>query len=296
MGKKSREKRDRQFAAPASDDTQEQQQQNKDLPKLFISTPSLDGNMSWGYVKTVLDVQRACSKFGMKFGWRVIWGNSILPLARNKIVNEFMKTGYDYLVMLDGDIEVDARDILAAVLSGKDFVGIPCSKRAMDLARLKEFALAAGSEIPPIYLSSYFSAPNFVVDENATTNLDQIAQDLNLVKCTKVGTGCIIVHRSVFERFQEQFPGRTYLEPDGTGEEAVKRAPIESFEYFRYTRDEQNFFIGEDFAFCNDWAECGGEIWMKVDAITRHYGTTFFTWDAAALQPVSKKLQVKAEE
>lgn len=293
MGKKSREKRDRQFAAPTDNTTEQPQQGGGELPKIFVSTPSLDGNMSWGYVKTVLDIQRACSKFGMKFGWRVIWGNSILPLARNKIVNEFMKTGYDYLVMLDGDIEVDAKDILAAVLSGKEFVGIPCSKRAMDLSRLKDFTLAVGPDVPPIYLSSYFSAPNFVVDENATSNLDQVAQDLNLVRSTKVGTGCVILHRSVFLKFQDQFPGRTYLEPDGTGEEALTKAPIESFEYFRYTRDDQNFFIGEDFAFCHDWAECGGEIWMKVDAITRHYGTTFFTWDAAALQPVSTKLPSK---
>ena len=281
MSKKSKRNRDQQVA-----DEGAQQQQ---LPKVYVSTPSLDGNMSWGYVKTVLDIQRACIKFGIKFGWRVVWGNSILPLARNKIVSQFMASGYDFLVMIDGDIEVDAKDILAAVLSGKQFVGIPCSKRAMDLDRLQKFTIEAGEDIPSEYLSSYFCAPNFPVNESATSDLDETAQDLNLVRAEKIGTGCMVVHRSVFEKFQEAFPGRVYLEPDGIGEDAKEKAPIQSFEYFRYALDEEGFFIGEDFMFCNDWRSTGGEIWLKVDAITRHYGTTHFTWDAAALQPVAKK-------
>lgn len=280
MSKKSKRNREEQVA---------QEQAGGQLPKVYVSTPSLDGNMSWGYTKSVLDIQRACSKFGLKFGWRVVWGNSILPLARNKIVSQFMASGYDFLVMIDGDIEVDARDILAAVLSGKQFVGIPCSKRAMDLGRLRDFTIAAGEDVEPEYLSSYFCAPNFIVGEDSTTNLDEVARDLNLVRAEKIGTGCVVIHRSVFEKFQEAFPGRVYLEPDGVGDEAKKKAPIQSFEYFRYALDKEGFFIGEDFMFCNDWRSTGGEIWLKVDAITRHYGTTHFTWDAAALQPVAIK-------
>lgn len=282
MGKKARENRERQIA--------EEKASQERLPSVYVSTPSLDGNMSWGYVKTVLDIQRACMKFGIKFGWRVVWGNSILPLARNKIVSQFMATGYDFLVMIDGDIEVDAKDVIAAVLSGKQFVGIPCSKRAMDFNRLRDFTLAAGESVPPEYLSSYFCAPNFIVNEQSTSNLDEVAKDLNLVRAEKIGTGCAILHRSVFEKFQDAFPGRVYLEPDGLGEAAKKNAPIQSFEYFRYALDEDGFFIGEDFMFCNDWTSTGGEIWLKVDAITRHYGTTHFTWDAAALQPVAAKV------
>lgn len=284
MSKKSRENRAQQLAE------EQQAAQAQDLPKVWVSTPSLDGNMSWGYTKSVLDIQRACAKFGLKFGWRVVWGNSILPLARNKIVQQFMATGYDFLVMLDGDIEVDAKDILAAVLSGKQFVGIPCSKRAMDFNRLQQFTIAAGEAVPAEYLSSYFCAPNFIVNEESTKDLDQIAKDLNLVRAEKIGTGCVVIHRSVFEKFQEAFPDRVYLEPDGVGEEAKKKAPIQTFEYFRYALDDEGFFIGEDFMFCNDWRSTGGEIWLKVDAITRHYGTTHFTWDAAALQPVSVRI------
>ena len=283
MGKKARENRERQIAEQKAEGGQ-------DLPKVYVSTPSLDGNMSWGYTKSVLDIQRACSKFGLKFAWRVVWGNSILPLARNKIVSQFMSSGYDFLVMIDGDIEVDAKDILGAVLSGKQFVGIPCSKRAMDLGRLRDFTIAAGKDVPPEYLSSYFCAPNFIVGEDSTENLDEIAKDLNLVRAEKIGTGCVVIHRSVFEKFQESFSGRVYLEPDGVGEEAKAKAPIQTFEYFRYALDDEGFFIGEDFMFCNDWRSTGGEIWLKVDAITRHYGTTHFPWDAAALQPVSRAI------
>jgi hypothetical protein len=285
MSKKSRENRAKQVA---------EEQNNQQLPSVYVSTPSLDGNMSWGYVKTVLEIQRACIKMGLRFGWRAVWGMSILPLARNKIVSQFMQSGYEFLVMIDGDIEVEARDIMGAVLSGKQFVGIPCSKRAMDLQRLQQFTFAAGKETPPEALSTYFSAPNFVVGEDSTKDLDQIAQDLNLVKAEKIGTGALVVHRSVFEKFQEGFPGRVYLEPDGTKKEDRNKAPIETFEYFRYALDEDGFFIGEDFMFCNDWKSLGGEIWLKVDAITRHYGTTHFTWDAAAIAPVAAN--VPAEE
>jgi hypothetical protein len=160
----------------------------------------------------------------------------------------------------------------------------------MDLGRLRDFTIAAGEDVEPEYLSSYFCAPNFIVGDDSTTNLDEVAKDLNLVRAEKIGTGCVVLHRSVFEKFQEEFPGRVYLEPDGVGEEAKKKAPIQTFEYFRYALDEDGFFIGEDFMFCNDWRSIGGEIWLKVDAITRHYGTTHFTWNAAALQPVAIKV------
>jgi hypothetical protein len=163
----------------------------------------------------------------------------------------------------------------------------------MDLNRLKEFTLAAGEDVPPEYLSSYFCAPNFIVNDQSTSNLDETAKDLNLVRAEKIGTGCVVLHRSVFEKFQEAFPGRVYLEPDGLGEAAKKNAPIQTFEYFRYALDEEGFFIGEDFMFCTDWRSTSGEIWLKVDAITRHYGTTHFTWDAAALQPVAAKVDAE---
>jgi hypothetical protein len=286
MSKKSRANREAQIA-------QEAEQQ---LPKVYVSTPSLDGNMSWGYTRTVLDLQRACMKFGLKFGWRVVWGMSILPLARNKIVSQFMASGYDFLVMIDGDIEVNAQDIMAAVLSGKQFVGIPCSKRAPNFDRMRDFVFAAGKDAPGEYLSSYLSTPNFVVNEDSTKDLDEVASDLNLVRAEKVGTGCVIIHRSVFEKFQEAYPNRVYLEPNGaTEEERKSNAPIQTFEYFRYKLDEEGFFIGEDFTFCDDWRKTGGEIWMKIDAITRHYGTIHFTWDAAALQAVASLASSESE-
>ena len=74
MSKKSRQNREEQLASQAAAAAE------PPMPKIYISSPSLDGNMSWGYVKTVLDLQRTCMKWGMKFGWRVVWGNSILPL------------------------------------------------------------------------------------------------------------------------------------------------------------------------------------------------------------------------
>lgn len=282
MSKKSKRNREEQLASQAAAAAE------PPMPKIYVSSPSLDGNMSWGYVKSVLDLQRTCIKWGMKFGWRVVWGNSILPLARNKIISQFMASGYDYLVMLDGDIEVDAKDVIAAVVSGKTFVGIPCSKRAMDTKRLQEFTLSGGPNIPHEFLSSYFCAPNFIVDEGSNKDLDEDALKLNLVRATKIGTGCVVLHRSVFEKFQEGFPGRTYLEPDTNFDGPVEDRPdIESFEYFRYSRDEKNYFIGEDYTFCNDWMSIGGEIWLKVDAVTRHYGTTHFTFDVGSLQVIA---------
>lgn len=282
MGKKARLNREKQISGQAEVGS------DQALPKVYVSTPSLDGNMSWGYTKSVLDIQRACNKFGLKFAWRVVWGMSILPLARNKIVSQFMSSGYDFLVMIDGDIEVNAQDIMAAVLSGKQLVALPCSKRAPNFKRMQDFVIKSGPNVNPEYLSSYLSTPNFVVGEDSTSNLDEIAKDLNLVRAERVGTGCVVIHRSVFEKFQEAYPGRVYLEPNGESEEERKKnAPTQTFEYFRYALDEEGFFIGEDFMFCNDWRDAGGEIWMKVDAITRHYGTIHFTWDAAAIQPVA---------
>jgi hypothetical protein len=57
---------------------------------------------------------------------------------------------------------------------------------------------------------------------------------------------------------------------------------VRTVEYFRYGRRE-NYFIGEDYNFCDEFRAIGGEVWVKVDGHTRHSASLALKYDLAAL-------------
>jgi hypothetical protein len=93
----------------------------------------------------------------------------------------------------------------------------------------------------------------------------------------------MVIKREVFEKFQQAFPGRTY-------NEYVDNQPVNTFEYFRYTKNENNFFVGEDYTFCNDWRSIGGEIWLKVDAETTHMTSIELRWNLPIMNELARRL------
>jgi hypothetical protein len=241
---------------------------------LIAITPIIDGKVDHGYTHSLLSIQRACLQVGINFNWSFVIGNSMLPAARNRCVAKFMEESTaTHILMLDADITVAWEDVMYAVAAGKEIVALPCIKRqirwdrAVDLVRKRP-------EAPPEAIEAVLGRPNFVLDNAAASPNEQEAA-LGLMRATHAGTGCMIAQRSAFERFQKAYPGRWYLEQSDEKE-------VKTVEYFRYGRRD-NFFIGEDYNFCDEFRAIGGEVWVKVDGHTRHSASLALKYDLAAL-------------
>lgn len=241
---------------------------------LISITPIIDGKLDHGYAHSLLNIQRACLQVGINFNWSFVVGNSMLPAARNRCVAKFMEESTaTHMLMLDADITVSWEDIMFAIAADKEVVALPCIKRSLDWERAVEL-VRRRPEVPAKTIEAVLGRPNFVLDTEAPTPEEKDAR-LGLMEATHAGTGCMVVQRKAFERFQKAYPDRWYLE-DVNGQE------VRAVEYFRYGKRD-NSFIGEDYNFCDEFRAIGGKVWVKVDGHTRHSTSLGLQYDLAAL-------------
>ena len=102
------------------------------------------------------------------------------PIAnnRNKIVQEFLESGHDYLLMLDGDI-VPPNNILNLADLDKDIIGGLC------------FAMPGDMIIPLVMKKT----PKGYVAMSGE----------GLIECDGIGSGCMMIARRVLEKVKAPF-------------------------------------------------------------------------------------------
>jgi hypothetical protein len=234
---------------------------------LFVATPTLDGRIHAGCVASIMQVQRMCIDAGIKFTWKIMSGNSILPLARNELVKHFLATPSTHMFMIDSDIQVDARHVMYLLGHDRDISALPCSKREVLWDRLGEFIKAYPQVEPSIY-SSLIAEGNFSTEAEVFD-----VDEFGFAKVLKIGTGAMMVKRTVFEKMIDSAP-ENYLET-ATG-------PM--YQFFSYTVDpETRIQYGEDYTFCNRWRQIGGTVDMLIAAKTTHHGQIGINFDWKAI-------------
>lgn len=217
----------------------------------------------------LMELQRDCGKVGVPFKWKIIHGSSVLPDARNIVCKQFLESEYTHLFMVDSDIEFSGRDVLRAIATGKDVVGLPCAKRTSNFDLAVE-VMRKFPEIPARNLPAYIGGVNFMPLDEET----QPEPDMTL-RVGHIGTGAIIISRKALERFAEFYPDRFYKNTI-TGDTLV--------EYFRFwTNPETKEQWGEDYGFCQDMRAAGIQPYALIDAKTVHYGSFGYECDFAKL-------------
>ncbi len=248
--------------------------------KLAVWTPSLTGTFNVGYVNSILKMQVEAQRVGGKFSWGVVPGISILPVARNRSVVEFLKGDATHFMFLDSDVGVNAQDVMVCVLSGLEFTALPYSRRAFDPARA--LSIIQGTPgIEPKSIASILARPAFEFHGTEPKEIDPAISELGFVVCDRVGTGAMILRREVFEKMAPIVD--EYL--DLMNEEQEN---ITTKNFFGYSRKE-GYFIGEDWTFCDQWTSLGEKIYLKVDAKTSHEGSIQYGYDFQALADIAAK-------
>lgn len=235
---------------------------------ICVATPTLDGRLHAGCVATVMQLQKLCIEEGISFTWKVLAGNSILPLARNELAKQFLETKATHLFMIDSDIQVDPRHILYLLGHDRMLSALPCSKREVLWERLGEFI----SAYPNTSLEMY---PALIAEGNFSTEEEVFNVDeFGFAKVLKVGTGAMMVKREVFEKMIAAKPENYFNTSNG-----------KLYQFFSYSQDDETKTqYGEDYTFCNTWRNLGGEVDLLVAAKTKHHGQLAieFNWKGIA--------------
>lgn len=167
-------------------------------------------------------------------------GSGLISRMRNEIVSTFLNdTDSDWLLMIDSDEKIDSKVF----------------KKLIDAAHEIERPVVAGLvfaafnsvDIYPQPVPSIYNAV-----EGGYTAVNEYPTD-QLIEVDAAGTGCLLVHRSVFKRIQdtsEEFAGTKWC--------WFQDFPVGSL------------WAGEDLVFCTRIKKAGFSIYAHTGAILPH--------------------------
>jgi hypothetical protein len=208
--------------------------------KLFIGIPAYDGKLN---IKTAFALAQLMPK-AMSLGVSVTLSDlsncSIITMARNSLVHEFLKTDCTELLFIDADVIVSPDDILRlmAQSGGMDITAGAYPRRAKD---------------------AKFFADVYYDD----------AGDLefqgSLMRLKRAPTGFMLIQRHVIEKLVLNHPEWMYEKCPGEQMSAVFDFAIVDGKY-----------VGEDYLFCDRATQMGFTVYIDVDISLPHVGQDTF--------------------
>ena len=208
--------------------------------KLFIGIPAYDGKLN---IKTAFALAQLMPK-AMSLGVSVTLSDlsncSIITMARNALVHEFLKTECTELLFIDADVVVNADDILRLMAQSgdKDVTAGAYPRRAKD--------------------AKFFA--DIYYDDNGDLEFEG-----SLMRLKRAPTGFMLIQRHVIERLVEAHPEWTYEKCPGEQMAAVFDFAIRDGKY-----------VGEDYLFCDRVTQMGFTVYIDVDISLPHVGQETF--------------------
>lgn len=206
--------------------------------KIFVAIPTYDAKCGVETIRSLLNEQAAALTNGDDFRVAFLPGCSLITMGRNQLVDDFLKSDCDRLVFIDSDLSWEVGSLLKIAHHEVDFVG--------GAYRYKQEL-----ESYPI---GWTAEPELWTDRKG------------LLKVDSLPGGFMSLSRDVFEILRDAFPDRTY-EHFGHSVHCYFHAPFADGRLY-----------GEDSAFCKDWRDLGGHIYLDPELSITH-------WDGARPYP-----------
>lgn len=252
--------------------------------KLFIATPMYGGQCHGAYTKAVADLMTLCTKYGVEAKLYFIFNESLITRARNYLADEFLRSGYDYLMFIDSDIHFEAQDVLVmmhyAEDEDKDIICGPYPKKAISWEKIKLAVDRGFADKNPNQLEEFVGDYVFNPADGATSfRIDQP------VEVKEGGTGFMLVKKSAFDKYDAMFPEQSY-KPDHVRTVHFDGSR-EIMAYFDCVIDpESKRYLSEDYMFCQWTRKAGGKIWLLPWVRLKHAGSYIFGGSLQALAAV----------
>ena len=170
----------------------------------------------------------------------VVFNDSFVQRARNKLVKQFLDSSAQTMVFLDDDMSWKSIDIVRLVSTpGRVVAG-------MYPLKIRE------KEIYPSTLN--FNETGYPIMRND-----------GCLSSWGTMTGFMKIERSVFETLIKAYPKQMYCAK-------VNNKPVDIYHDFFPQGVHNQRWWGEDYSFCRLWTQVGGEIWILPDIDFIHYG------------------------
>ena len=201
---------------------------------------------AFSMIAMALDFGRDKIRFDMSIG------DSMVYHSRNRLAEKFLQTDAKYLLMMDDDIiPCIGRPawMRSTVQSAQNVPDLPLQRHIIHRLLNSGKTLVGGA-----YFGRQEGADLMCSDQSLAVSAkryDDIVAPVNWI-----GTGCLLIHRSVFDDIKKKYPELATANPD---------AP---FDYFL----PMTGHVGEDVAFCRRAKEAGHQPHIDLGTPVFHVG------------------------
>ena len=240
--------------------------------KIMVCTPC-HSDVSMHYCQAVLKFQQECMRKNMIVSFTLL-KSSLVTQGRNLCVAEMLnhEDKYTHLLFVDSDIDFNASTIFKMLEFDKDIISVPYPMKTMSWDKIwrrlksKEGAVDDANDLA----KAGFTFPVKVEDPNSIT------VEKGLMELTHAPTGCMLIKRRVLEKMIEEYPHLEIFQPTNiNGKEEKKDNMYNLFDTLHDPKTKRYF--GEDFGFCQRWADIGGKVYGYIDDPISHIGEYCYT-------------------
>lgn len=249
------------------------EESNKDLLKIIailpkqgvmICTPCHDGDAALDFGVGLMDVGIALNGYNIHFEFARVDGSSLIPHARNSLVNMFLSSKCQRLLFIDSDHGFNRNHVLQLLQSNRKIIA--------GLALHKRFPHNLNFE--PLPEDNHFFENLTNKNEADMFKLAKAKNSAEL-EVNRAGTGFMMIDRSVFEILQEDSELKNYKAFDD-------RDDMFHHEYFKMgASQDDSRYHGEDWFFCYLAKKNNIPIYIHTNVCVTHKGTYVWRIDEA---------------
>lgn len=228
----------------------------KDYSKhhIHFCIPCYAGQLTEATFTSFIRFMLLAQQRGLNWSLDTLVNESLITRGRNNLTAKMLKNEKaTHLMFIDSDIRFNAEDIFKLVDADKDIVG--------GLYPVKSYPI------------------RYVVN-----GLAEPEKEGDLEEVRHIGTGFMMIRRSVFETMIEKMPEKKFKDSIGIGKD------FEPYMYalFETCLDSDGHYMSEDWYFCDMWRKMGGKIFAHKSIVLSHTGYHEFRGDLGALADARK--------
>lgn len=261
--------------------------QISDLQKhrLFIATPMYGGNCHGFFTKAATDLSTWAAKNNVHIQYYFLFNESLITRARNYCVDEFLRSDCTHMMFIDSDIGFDYLDVIRLLHlcnpeEGRDIVTAPYPKKTIAWEKVTQAVKNGYADDNPFKLAEVTGDYVFnPVEGQKTMKVGE------LVEIKEGGTGFMMIHRSVFEKYAKAYPELQY-KPDHARTKNFDGSSMITAFFDCVIDPESKRYLSEDYMFSQYARKIGLRIWMAPWMRLLHVGTMQFVGNMSAIAAI----------
>jgi hypothetical protein len=244
---------------------EEVRKQNAEKPVgVMIATPMYGGMCTGDYALSLSRLVIMLKDLGYNYYVESLCNESLIPRGRNLLAKSFLeRPDMDYMIFIDADIGFREIDVLRLLLADRALCGGVYPKKRINWNTVRKAALAGKERLQDYTGDFVFNLLNN--DQDGSPDED------GMLEVKQLGTGFMLIHKSVFEQLKPVASEYTEHRDDGS--------VFTAYDFFPAGVSGKKVYVSEDYGFCDMWKSIGGKLYMNPFLKLTHTGSYVFSGD-----------------